>query len=1006
MEFKLTIILISVIIAMMDVVLAKLSFAKNKKEGKYLGWACILAALVDLSYLLSIFTENYLLYSCLTSLYFISIDLMLNVLVSFVYLFTKLPRDAVQRGVIKAFRIYLAIDIMLLASNPWTNVCIEYIPRDTMLAKYEYAMEIPYYCHLAYAYILLGFVFLLLIDKSRKVPHEYRRPYLINVLSMIVVLLINAGFLFLDSTSLIGLLDVSIWCYSIVALSLYWSCFEYAKKGMMIYFKGSIFDNVDQGLILFDYDNNLILNNEKAKNMFPDVQMNDKLSLESFIKQGGISLAITEDIEGEANSIQIYHKTDGKEVPLRCDYRRIMNKQNKLLGRLFVFSDMSMESDWLTGFQNWDSFCSMVRNPKYAHTYPLTVAACDITALSVYNASKGIAAGDQLIKHLAALLRERFSKGSYYVRGDDALLIVLDYYGDEEQTREKLKAIQREFEAGMQYSVITATEEQPDILEAIQKAKDSVSAKKLLDKDSRHSAVLNSLMQTLRETNVCTEAHVRRTQLMANRLGERLGLSDLEQSQLSLLCMLHDIGKIGIPIEILNKPGRLTEEEWDVIRTHPEKGYQIAMSAPELNGIAEMIKYHHEYWDGSGYPDGLSRESIPLLSRIIAVLDAYDAMVNDRPYRKALSTETALAELRHHAGIQFDPAIVAEFIRMIGLEDFECMKSAAAKSTSEGVETGSEGSKDSAWWDTEILSEPEDLEESATVFPVRFAKYYLDESMHIIDCNRQFEELTGYTLEYVKENALSQIDLLPPASRTEYMSIVNAQLAKEDICYLEHGLITLDGKEINVLCLGRRYFDYAVNDIRSELLVVKSSSTHLARLIAAQEERKAMHRLERWESTYRCDSLTGLLQHAPFKNDVEQHLLDNKYRIMMLMIDIDLFKIYNDTYGHQEGDNLLVFLAKTLEESLSPSDLACRMGGDEFAAALFFEPDQSEEVMYNRAREIFEKLHVTLHALNPCISVSVGTAISDSSSTFNSLYKKSDEALYKAKNNGRDRIEF
>lgn len=182
--------------------------------------------------------------------------------------------------------------------------------------------------------------------------------------------------------------------------------------------------------------------------------------------------------------------------------------------------------------------------------------------------------------------------------------------------------------------------------------------------------------------------------------------------------------------------------------------------------------------------------------------------------------------------------------------------------------------------------------------------------------------------------------------------------------------------------------------------------TLLRFLFTMQEHRKALIRLEQWENTYRCDSLTGLLQHAPFKNDVEQRLLDNNCKVLFLILDIDFFKQFNDTYGHHAGDKLLVLLAKSLEESLRQTDLACRMGGDEFAAALFFKPNISDELMKNRARNVFEKLHLTLQASKPSASISMGIAISNADSTFNSMYQEADSSLYIAKRNGRDRIEL
>ena len=111
--------------------------------------------------------------------------------------------------------------------------------------------------------------------------------------------------------------------------------------------------------------------------------------------------------------------------------------------------------------------------------------------------------------------------------------------------------------------------------------------------------------------------------------------------------------------------GKLTDEEWKIMRSHVEKGHEIAMSNTELRQIAEEIRHHHERWDGNGYPDGLSRESIPVLSRVIAVVDAFDAMINDRPYRKGMPISKAIEELKSCAGSQFDPYIVSEFIRLV-----------------------------------------------------------------------------------------------------------------------------------------------------------------------------------------------------------------------------------------------------------------------------------------------------------------------------------------------------
>ena len=144
-----------------------------------------------------------------------------------------------------------------------------------------------------------------------------------------------------------------------------------------------------------------------------------------------------------------------------------------------------------------------------------------------------------------------------------------------------------------------------------------------------------------------------------------MGIPHDELDKLKLLSMLHDVGKVGVSDQILKKPGKLTEEEWEEMRKHPEIGYRIAMSSPDFANVAEYILAHHERWDGRGYPRGLSGENIPILSRILSVVDAYDAMTQDRVYHKAISHEEAMEEIRRGAGTQFDPRVVEAFVMEI-----------------------------------------------------------------------------------------------------------------------------------------------------------------------------------------------------------------------------------------------------------------------------------------------------------------------------------------------------
>jgi len=165
-----------------------------------------------------------------------------------------------------------------------------------------------------------------------------------------------------------------------------------------------------------------------------------------------------------------------------------------------------------------------------------------------------------------------------------------------------------------------------------------------------------------------TKGHSKNVANLASILAEKLGLSDEMIKKTYWAALVHDIGKIVIPSSILNKEGKLTIEEFEVIKKHPVYGHDFLSTSSDLRELAKYVLYHHERWDGNGYPSGLAGEDIPIISRIITVVDAWDAMTSDRPYRKGLSFEKAKSELIEHSGMQFDPNIVKKFIEIIDRE--------------------------------------------------------------------------------------------------------------------------------------------------------------------------------------------------------------------------------------------------------------------------------------------------------------------------------------------------
>jgi len=209
--------------------------------------------------------------------------------------------------------------------------------------------------------------------------------------------------------------------------------------------------------------------------------------------------------------------------------------------------------------------------------------------------------------------------------------------------------------------------------QAKQFAKDAVTAWKrererageledvLSDLQTAYLETIRTLAFMVEAKDATTGQHLERCRVYGVALMEALGLSE-EYPDAAYGFLLHDAGKIGVPEAILNKPGPLTAAEWRVMRTHPVIGYQMIDRIPFLVNAAEIVRCHHEMWDGTGYPERLAAEAIPRPARVFTVVDAFDAMTTDRPYRPALSIDRAISELVNLAGIQFDPESVAAFV--------------------------------------------------------------------------------------------------------------------------------------------------------------------------------------------------------------------------------------------------------------------------------------------------------------------------------------------------------
>lgn len=330
-------------------------------------------------------------------------------------------------------------------------------------------------------------------------------------------------------------------------------------------------------------------------------------------------------------------------------------------------------TDILTGAKNRTCFEEREQKLSKEEYLPLGIIMGDANGLKLVNDTFGHSEGDNLLIQITNVLKESCENiGEVFRVGGDEFVILVPN-SSQKQCEEIIRDIANRckdykndlFKISISLGLSIRNNVEEDLYKNLKEAEDKVYRQKLLQKQSIKSSILSSLKMGLGAKSAETEEHTERVALNAVKVGEKLELELSIIDELKIVAELHDIGKIGIREDILLKPGKLTNEEFEIMKTHTEKGYRIIKASSELRNVAESVLYHHERWDGKGYPMGLKGEEIPLVSRIISVVDAYDVMTNDRNYKKAISKTMAVKELLRCSGSQFDPVIVKALIECI-----------------------------------------------------------------------------------------------------------------------------------------------------------------------------------------------------------------------------------------------------------------------------------------------------------------------------------------------------
>ncbi|MBC9783752.1 diguanylate cyclase [Heliobacterium chlorum] len=331
--------------------------------------------------------------------------------------------------------------------------------------------------------------------------------------------------------------------------------------------------------------------------------------------------------------------------------------------------------DILTGLYNRSYFeqeMDIIDKEGFA---PVGIIVCDVDGLKFVNDTLGHNQGDHLLMEAGKILRKSFGTSSILSRiGGDEFAVLLPNTDEAtaalitQQIRKKIAAYNeqnRELPLSLSIGYAVRTVPSISMSDVFKEADNNMYREKIHHRQSVRSELVQTLTKALEARDYLTQGHAERLEHFVTSLAKAANLPVKSIADLQLLAEFHDIGKVGIPDYILNKPGPLTEQEKTVMQRHCEIGYRIACASQDLLPIADWILKHHEWWNGSGYPLGLKGDEIPLECRVLAIADAFDAMTNDRPYRKGMTVETACAELAKNAGTQFDPYLIKHFLEII-----------------------------------------------------------------------------------------------------------------------------------------------------------------------------------------------------------------------------------------------------------------------------------------------------------------------------------------------------
>ena len=454
--------------------------------------------------------------------------------------------------------------------------------------------------------------------------------------------------------------------------------------------------SIGEGVISVDKNQNIVLLNNIAKNLTgwsEDTaigQPYDKVfNIINQITNGQIESPFVKVLKDNqivklANNTVLIKKNK-TEIEIEGSASPIKDNYGEIQGAVMIFNDVTEKNkiineieylsfhDYLTGLYNRRFFEEQLLKLDNDKNLPLSIIMLDVNGLKLTNDAFGHEMGDALLKKVAEIMKSECDKYNIVARtgGDEftAILQKTDYVQADIICNRIIDRAAKETLNSIIVSVAigcdTKIKASQDMDEIVKNAESNMYKTKIAASKKMRTKTLELIVETLIKDYKNEKVHIERVRKICHQIGLVLNMSKEEIKLLDNAGYFHDVGKIVIPHQIINIPGALKPDEYELIKRHAEAGYQILKSVEEYSTIANFVLCHHERWDGNGYPRKLVGSNIPKISRIISIADAYEAITAGRTYKKALNKNDAIEELKNNAGTQFDPKIVDVFINKV-----------------------------------------------------------------------------------------------------------------------------------------------------------------------------------------------------------------------------------------------------------------------------------------------------------------------------------------------------